>query len=173
MIAFPHRQLVLTVLLLAAGIMSPVSAHASDPNPPGNIAVSVQVTYDSQFASQWGSQPHETFVFPKPLKEIERGKKFFIAVIVTGYGVNGIGMTDLLADILITGPEGKEVYQEANCFENKQDLHGNKEGFVLMDPVVEWIFSGNDPAGKYKIKITVNDKKLTRSSLVEYSVTLK
>jgi len=148
-----------------------INAFSFDANPSGQLRVDVVAAASGDYIKEWVSTSFKDAIHITPIKEVISDQTFYVAVIVTGYGVNDKGMTDLAGDFILQNPDGTLMFDEKNVFTHRKSMT-HSEGFVMMDPAIDLTLEKKDQRGVYIFKATVKDNVLGKTISGEYSFTL-
>lgn len=147
------------------------SAFSFDANPSGQLRVDVVAAASPDYIKQWVSTSFKDTIHIVPIKEVISDQTFYVAIIVTGYGINDKGMTDLVGDFVLQNPDGTLMFDEKNTFEHKKYMT-HPEGFIMLDPAINLTLEKKDQRGVYTFKATIKDNILNKSVSGEYTFTL-
>jgi len=153
-------------------LLPSINVYSFDANQSGQLRVDVVASVSSDYIKEWASTSFKDTIHIVPLKEVTPNQTFYVAIIITGYGVSDKSMTDLTGDFVLQNPDGTLMFDEKNVFtHNKSMTH--PEGFVMMYPAIDLTLEDKDRKGLYTFRATVKDNVLNKTVSGEYSFTLK
>jgi len=160
------------IFVLGLLILLPsIELFAFDPKPSGELKVDVVASTSQDYIKEWVSTSFKNTIHITPVKQVVPDQTFYVAVIVTGYGVNDKGLTDLDGDFVLQNPDGTLMFDEKNVFAHKKSMT-HPEGFIMMDPAIDLTLEKKDQRGVYIFKATVKDNVLNKTISGEYNFTL-
>lgn len=148
-----------------------INTFAFDPKPGGELKVDVVASASQDYIKKWVSTSFKDAIHITPVKQVVPDQTFYVAVIVTGYGVDNKGSTDLTGDFVLQNPDGTLMFDEKNIFAHKKVMT-HTEGFIMMDPSIDLTLEKKDQRGVYIFRATVKDSILNKIISGEYSFTL-
>ena len=165
------RRFLIFIILGTALFMSS-RVFALDPNSQGELGAYILASDSPDYMSEWVHTQYNHDIHIVPIKEVIPDQKVHTAFVVTGYGADDKGMTDLAADFVLQGPDGKEVFGEKNvATHHKKRGKESAVGFIMLDPAIYIVLEANDKRGVYTIKASVTDKVLNKTASCEYKFT--
>ncbi len=164
------KIVVIFIIILAAFSLG--NTFAFDAKPSGELKVDVVISASQEYIKEWISSSFKSAVHIIPAKQVVPDQTFYVAVIVTGYGMNDNKMTDLTGDFVLQNPDGSLMFDEKNIFAHKKSMT-HPEGFIMMDPSLDLTLEKKDQRGVYVFRATVKDKVLNKMVSGEYSFTLE
>jgi hypothetical protein len=144
---------------------------ALDPSPEGILDVKVAVSESPSYISDWVKKSSEEPIFIKAIKEIKPGQTFYVAFIVSGFGVNEQGFMDLEADLILKSPDGEVGFEQKNASKAKGPV-GSVNAFVMLDPALDLTLQKENDPGVYVIKAVVKDNVLNKTATGDYEIKL-
>ena len=136
------------------------------------LSVQVVVSDSSDFIKEWMVKPPHETIHLKPVKDIVPGQTIYVAVVVSGYGVNNNGQIDLVGDFIIKSPDGTTQVENNKISTHKKNF-GGTGGFIMLDPAIILTFEEEDPRGTFVIKTVIKDNVLKKTGLGEYRISLR
>lgn len=149
-----------------------VNALALDPNPEGELAIQVVASATPEYIEEWVRTPPEHSSMINGVRQVIPEQTFYVAVIVTGYGLGEKSETDLIGDFILQNPDGTVMFDEKNVFAHKRVMK-HRIGFVMLDPAVDLTLEEDDQRGTYTFQATVHDKVSGKTQRGEYKITLR
>ncbi|MBM3250445.1 MAG: hypothetical protein FJZ09_06395 [Candidatus Omnitrophica bacterium] len=159
----------LTVFFL---ILSGITA-AQDTASGTRFEAKVVASASLDFIKEWLGAHYNQVVEIDPVTEVRPEQVFYVAAIVSGFGLTPEGGTDIAGDLILIEPAGAVVYEQKDIFAHKIASGHPAEGFIMLDPAVDIALEEEDPEGTYTIRVAARDKVLNQEALGEYSVELK
>lgn len=163
------------VFLLITGLFLtiPLKGFALDAQPQGQLEVIVVACSSPNFINEWVGASYAHAPTIETIKEVKRGQTMYVAVIVSGFGIDNKGGTDLVGDFMLLEPDAKVATEQKNVFHYKANRGGLTGGFVMMDPTLDLVLEEGDAEGAYTIRAVVRDNVLNKTATGEYKVVLK
>lgn len=152
----PSLPALLTLLILVA-LASPLQ-----PKPPGSLALTVAISEDPSFATEWMSTSSSHPVEFRRLREAFIGQTAHVAFIVTGHRADAAGVPDLVIDVVVRHPNGEVLFEEAAYA--RVTYRTGEGGFVLGNAVMDLLLEPGDPTGTWTFEATVHDKRAGTSA---------
>jgi len=162
----------ITLTFLGLLLFMAFNIFALDPNPQGELDVQIAVSGSPEYIRQWIRRSSSEPIFIKSIKEVVPGQTFYVAFIVTGYGINEKGMIDLIGDFVLEGPNGEIIVDRKKICISKGPIIV-PTGFVMLDPALDLTLEEESPEGVYVIKAVVRDNVFNRTAKGEYNITLE
>jgi hypothetical protein len=156
---------------VSSPVLSPSSKEAS--KPQGQLEAIVAVSDSADFIKEWVGASYSYAPHIKTIREIERNKTFYVAVIASGYGVDKQGKVDLVGNFILSGPDGKMVFEDKNKLKIKIEKGGSPGGFLMFNATFDIVLEDSDSLGTYTIKTVVTDNILNKEVIKEYRIILK
>lgn len=166
------RSVILVVCMLV--LLTPVNAFSLGPNPEGELSIQVVAAASPDYIREWVSAPSAHDIHIDRISEIVPEQTFYVAVIVTGYGLNTSTMTDLTGDLVLQNPDGSIQFDEKAMFSHRRKM--GKQGrvsFLMMDPAVDLVLEEGDQRGVFVVKAIVTDRVLGKTATGEYEIVLR
>jgi hypothetical protein len=159
------------LIAIFLGFVSVVAAEGPDSGP--QLDVKVVASASPEFIKEWIGAHYNQTVEIDPVTEVKPEQVFYVAAIVSGFGLTPEGGTDITGDLILVEPDGTIAYEQKDIFSHKVASGHPPEGFIMLDPAVDMALEEEDPEGSYTIKAVVRDKVLNQEAAGEYSVQLK
>ncbi|MEO8216835.1 MAG: hypothetical protein ABI718_07120 [Acidobacteriota bacterium] len=83
------------------------------------------------------------------------GQKGYLVLVLTNYKVDPDQDVNLTADLTLVGPNGKLVYQHRDL--GKSAWGHPRQGYLAIEPHVDFVFDRSDAPGTYTYRVTVSD----------------
>ena len=167
------RTIVIYFVIGVLLLFLPVLVFAVDPNPPGELRVDVVASANYDYIDKWTHTSPETAIHIKPIKYVIPNQTFYVAILVSGYGVDDKGKPDLSGGFVLQNPDGTLMFDEKNVFKLLYAKSYPKHSFIIMDPAIDLVLEQKDQEGMYVFKGIITDKVLNKTAIGEYRVTLQ
>jgi len=132
------------------------------------------VAESPNFISKWMGSSYSHAPHITRIKEVEQEQMFYIAVVVSGYGLNSKNFTDITGDFMLLEPDRSISLEEKNIFKHRIEMNNDRlTGFIMLDPTLDIILEEGDPQGIYTIRITAQDNTLSKKIEKEHEITLR
>jgi hypothetical protein len=154
MIQTLNLRLILSVIISV--IAMPELVLAIDPNPPGDLAVSVFMAESPDFIQEWVNTPSSFGPTIHRIKKARFNQQVHAGFIVTGYTRQENFQVNFVVNVKITDPTGKVILDQKSWARLSNEM-SKERSFILADPVLDLMIETGDPAGKYRIEATVLD----------------
>jgi hypothetical protein len=155
------------VLLIAVATAGP--ARAIDAKPAGSLGVDVFVSPSDDFIKEWVETPATHAPVIRRIREAKVGQLVYVGIALTGYTKSPEGKVELKVDVRVLYPDGTILFEKPGFASYTGTATG--PGFVLGDPVMEFMVEDGDPLGEYSIVATAYDattgKKATSKTTLE------
>ena len=142
--------------VIVSVIVMPELAMAIDPNPPGDLAVSVFVAESPDFIREWVDTPSSFGPTIHRIRKARFNRQVHAGFIVTGYTRQENFQVNFVVNVKITDPTGKVILDQKSWARLSNEMP-KERSFILADPVLDLMIETSDPAGKYRIEATVLD----------------
>jgi hypothetical protein len=162
-----RRRLLFWVLLVAVAATGP--AWAIDASPAGSLGIEVFVSPSDDFITEWVTTPATHGPTIRRIREAKVGQLVYVGFAVTGYTRSPEGRVELKVYVRVLYPDGTSLFEKQG-FASYTGTP-KESGFVLGDPVMEFMVEHSDPLGGYSIEATVSDaatgKQATGKTMLE------
>ena len=159
--------------ILLLQLLAPEALGASDPhaNPPGDLRVEVVVSATADYIAEWVRTPFEQDIHIAPLRIVHPEQTFYMAVVTTGYSLDGEHMTHLTGGFKLKAPSGHVILNEPDTFVHRKRMT-HPTGFVMFDPAIDLTLEHKDERGTYLIEAEVTDQVTGKTATDAYQVQL-
>lgn len=147
-------RLILSVIISVIAV--PELAMAIDPNPPGDLAVTVFVAESPDFIREWVNTPSSFGPTIRRIQKARFNQKVHAGFIVTGYTRQENFHVNFVVDVKVTDPNGKVILEGKDWARHSKKMPSERS-YILADPVLDLMIETGDPPGKYRIETTVHD----------------
>jgi hypothetical protein len=161
MSAGKYLGLLATVAWLAGGSAGHAVAASPEAAPASPFAGSVLLTPDEDWRARWGaSQSTNPGVTPKftEASTLAHGKKAWLLIFFSRPSLDAAGNARISTDLRFIRPDGKPALDQRDvaCFEGR--LVGRPGGDHLCTANIEFVGEAADPAGTWRVQVTLRDK---------------
>jgi hypothetical protein len=145
---------------LALGIADRAAAASPEAAPASPFAGSVLLTPDEDWRARWGAAQTTPGVTPKftEVSTLTHGQKAWLLIFFSRPSLDAAGKARISTDLRFIRPDGKPALDQRDvvCFEGR--LVGRPGSDHLCTANIEFIGEAADPAGTWRVQVTLRDK---------------
>ncbi|HEY2346731.1 MAG TPA: hypothetical protein VGH80_12790 [Xanthomonadaceae bacterium] len=129
---------------------------AADGNGNEGFGGWVVVTSDANWQAKWET-PSTTMPSFTVARDLARGKKAFVLIFFANPQLDRAGQANVTCDIELTRPDGSASMKQSDavCFSGQ--LGSDAHATYLSTQVIGFVGNPGDPAGTWRVKVTLKD----------------
>jgi hypothetical protein len=141
-----------------------------DPNTTGKLQLIIGVGATPKYLEEWVSTPTSTPARVDRIKEIKPEQTAYIGFFVTGYSLDKNKNVNCAVDVTIYNPKGQVLFS----LPQYAKINGSNEenGFLALDPALDFTLEASDPEGTYKIEGIITDNISGKTAALTYELKL-
>ena len=173
------KRAIIVILLLLVFSAFEISAETGStgkakqligPNASGKLQLIIGAGASPKYLQEWVSTPPSTPARVDRIKEVKPEQTTYIGFFVTGYSLDKNKNVNCAVDVTIYNPKGQILFS----LPKYAKINGsNKEnGFLALDPALDFTLERSDPAGTYRIEGIITDIISGKTAKAAYDLKL-
>jgi len=167
------KQFLLCLFLTIA--LSSCASSRANLAPSGPLRVEVGVSTSNEYLKEWGGVTYSEDRMSIPrLNQTFRGQSLVISFMVSGFGWDREGKTDLVGEFILLDSAGSVLLENKAANAHQQVLlDTDLANYLIMEPYTSLSFDTSDADGLYTIRGVVYDRISGKRGAGESKIALK
>ena len=121
----------------------------------GDFDANLVITSSEEKFREWLSATPDQREKHAKSQKFRPGQKGYLVLVLTNYKLDPDQDVNLTADLSLIAPDGKLVYQHRDL--GKSAWGHPRQGYLAIEPHVDFVFDRTDRPGTYTYRVTVSD----------------